>query len=257
MSVYHILNGDCLAEQLAHSEHSGVRGNFIVCRESLVDGNVSAESWEEFWKARAEYISSTFQVSDDEYFSKTVKEFERIKNIPAGSEVCLWFENDLFCQVNMWFVISFLKKRDDLNIFRIYPVIDRTEDTWKGFGISDAKDLEQAYELKSGFAKNDLVLGTALWEAFKKKDFEKLLHLSKTISGCFQFLEEVCRAHVERFPAGKAISRPKKIMKEIIKNHPKNFQQAFQEFSKMEGIYGFSDLQVKSIYDELMRDEIV
>ena len=34
---------------------------------------------------------------------KTVPEFLKMQNIPENSEINLWFEDDLFCQVTFWF----------------------------------------------------------------------------------------------------------------------------------------------------------
>jgi len=47
MSTYHILNGDCLAEQLKQTK---VNHDFIVCRECLIEGPLNAEKSDEFRK---------------------------------------------------------------------------------------------------------------------------------------------------------------------------------------------------------------
>src|SRR5688572_29409796 len=120
MPLYHILNGDCLAEQLSQTK---INQDFIVCRECLMDGNLRSDNIADFWKIRSAYISDAYQVSGKDYFKKTVSEFEKIINLPDHSEVCLWFENDLFCQVNMWFVISLLSQKPTLKIYRIFPII--------------------------------------------------------------------------------------------------------------------------------------
>ena len=41
MTTYHILNGDCLAEQLRQTK---INQNFIVCRECFIDGNLYADN---------------------------------------------------------------------------------------------------------------------------------------------------------------------------------------------------------------------
>jgi hypothetical protein len=77
-----------------------------------------------------------YKVSTEDYLNKTVTEFEKLNHLPDHSEVCLWFENDLFCQANMWFVISILANQPTLKIFRIFPVIENKADLWKGFGVA-------------------------------------------------------------------------------------------------------------------------
>jgi hypothetical protein len=247
MKTFHILNGDCLAEQLKVTK---INQDFIICRECLIDGNVSADNLSEFWKVRAKFISEIFGA--DDYHKKVVLEFAKIKRITKKSEVCLWFENDLFCQTNLWFVLSLLSKQANLKLFRVFPVIENDTDIWKGFGVSTTETLEKAFKSKVIFQLQDIKLGTNLWEAYQSHDFVKLKELSKQNSACFRYLEEVCDAHIDRFPKNNSMNRPEKVIKEIIKSGSNDFQKVFTEFSAREGIYGFGDLQLKEIFKRLI-----
>lgn len=250
MTTYHILNGDYLAGQLRQTK---INQDFIVCRECLIEGDLSADTSADFWTTRARYISETYNVSSKEYFSKTVSEFDKLSNLPDYSEVCLWFENDLFCQTNMWFIISRLVHQPTLKIFRVFPRIEHKADTWKGFGIATAENLEQAYHSKIQFSAQDLALGTNLWKAYQMGDFDKLMKLATIKSECFDYLKEVCQAHIDRFPADKTLGRPESTIQEIIQTQSTAFEVVFTEFTKREGIYGFGDLQVKHMYDRLIQ----
>lgn len=250
MTTYHILNGDCLAVQLRQTK---INQDFIVCRECLIDGNLHADNIADFWTIRAKFIADTYNVSTEEYFIKTVSEFEKLKNLLDNSEVCLWFENDLFCQTNMWFVISILANYPKLKVFRVFPTIENNADTWKGFGIANAEKLEQAYYSKIQFTVDDIKLGKNLWTAYQNSDLDKLKRLAKSQSNCFEYLEEVCQAHIDRFPLDKSLGRPEKLVKEIIDNNSTDFQIVFLEFIDRAGIYGFGDLQIKNMYDRQMQ----
>ena len=102
IATFHILNGDCLAEQLRNTK---INQDFIICRECLIDGKVVANSLAAFWAIRAKFITESYNASIEEYYENTVNELEKLKTLPDGSEVCLWFENDLFCQINKLVVI--------------------------------------------------------------------------------------------------------------------------------------------------------
>jgi Domain of unknown function (DUF1835) len=249
MTTFHILNGDCLAEQLSQTS---INQDFIVCRECLIDGNITANYLTDFWKIRANFITETYGASIEDYFSKSVNELEKLNHLPDNSELCLWFENDLFCQTNMWFVLSLLSIHTNLQLYRIFPIIENKADIWKGFGIADTKSLELAYSKKVPFKPMDIELGLNLWIAYQNRDFEKLKELSKENSVCFEYLEEVCQAHIDRFPLGKTLGRPDQVVKQIMDTKSKEFSVVFEEFSAQEGIYGFGDLQVKSIYDRVI-----
>lgn len=250
MKTYHILNGDCLANQLASTS---INGNYIICRECLIEGDLTAGDTTGFWEMRAKFISKTYRTSPEEYYNNTVKEFEKLKEIGDHAEVCLWFEHDLFCQANMWFMISLLAGKPSIQLYRVYPAIKNEADTWKGFGIADEQMLEESYASRVLFTPRDRELGSNLWAAYKNKDFKKLKELSKQESACFQYLEEVCQAHMDRFSDDHSLGRPQQAVKEIMETGPKDFQTVFHEFSKREGIYGFGDLQVKKLYEKQLQ----
>lgn len=250
MKTYHILNGDCLADQLRQTK---INQDFIICRECLIDGNVFSDDITDFWKIRAKFIAETYNTSTEKYFSKTVHEFKKLDNMPNHSEICLWFENDLFCQTNMWFVISILANNPTLKVFRVFPIIDYEDDLWKGFGSATTEKLVQAYCSKIQFTPEDIELGSNLWTAYQKGNLNKLKQLSKQQTDCFAYLEEVCQAHIDRFPLDKSLGRPDKVVKEIIKLNITEFSKVFSEFSRREGIYGFGDLQIQCIFDRQMK----
>ncbi|GAB4406981.1 MAG: hypothetical protein OHK0053_33460 [Microscillaceae bacterium] len=246
MPTYHFLNGDCLAEQLGQTNISPA--HCIICRECLAEGEVLAQNLTEFWKIRAHFIAGTYLGDVEEYFRISVAEFEKLQNLPPNAEVCIWFEHDLFCQVNLWFALSLLSEKPHLKIFRVFPMQENQADEWKGFGEANTAQLLQAYAARVPFLPPDLALGKNLWQAYQRKDLPALQSLSKQPSPCFQYLEEVCQAHIDRFPADNSLGRPEKALQEIMASQTKDFQEVFRVFSAREGIYGWSDLQVKRMY---------
>lgn len=247
--THHILNGDCLAEQL---KQTTLQGELIICREALVEGPVQSGSIESFWSDRAAYIQKTYHDSVENYFNRVVTEFSKIQSLPRDAEVCLWFEHDLFCQVNMWFVMTLLPTDWEIKVYRVAPVITDINDTWKGFGISDAAMLEQAYTDRIQLSVEDIKLGQDLWNAYFASDFDKMKTLSFAASPAFKFLPEVCKAHIDRYAGENQLNRPQRVLRELIDNSSSEFTEVFTAFSEREGIYGFGDLQVRAMYDRLM-----
>ena len=81
-----------------------------------------------------------------------------MQDIPKNSEINLWFEDDLFCQVNFWFVMSLLKnKKKNYQYFLIRP-LKRHE---YSFGSMSEKELSLAYTQK--IELTDLDKLTQLW----------------------------------------------------------------------------------------------
>ncbi|MPS74543.1 MAG: DUF1835 domain-containing protein [Chryseobacterium sp.] len=239
-NIFHITNGDYLAEDL---KKTSIDGEIIVCREALVSGDLKANSLEEFWEIRVKSVSEDYNVSKESYYEKSVSEFEKILNIPEGSEVNLWFENDLFCQVNLWFCISLLSNIKDLKIYRIFPKTT-TENLWKGFSDSDNSDLEESLKSKVLFNENDIELAINLWKAYQNNDIDSLKQLSEHQSDCFHFLKEIVDAYIN--------IKPEDFIRNQIENGLTDFDSVFKQFQEKWGIFGFGDLQVKKIYDKVL-----
>jgi hypothetical protein len=251
METIHILNGDCLLEQL---QQTSLTGNFIVCREALVEGPVGANSLADFWKQRAAFIAQAYTVSEDEYFSKTVSGLQQLTSLPENSNVYLWFEDDLFCQVNLWFMLSLLSVNKTIVVYRVFPVIKNEQDKWKGFGIASAQMLEDAFRSAVVLSDKDIHLGKDLWEAYSKRDRDELRKLATVNSPGFHDLGNVVAAHIERFPGDGSEGRPEKTVRKIIESGITDFPDLFAEFSKRDGIYGFSDLQVKRMWEKVTKE---
>lgn len=241
--IFHITNGDYLAEDL---KKTSIEGNIIVCREALVSGNLKADSLEDFWEIRAKSISEDYNVSKESYYEKSVSEFEKILNIPEGSEVNLWFENDLFCQVNLWFCVSLLSNRKGLKVYRVFPKTN-AENRWKGFLDSDNWDLEKSLESKVLFNKDDIELAVNLWKAYQNNDIDSLKQLSENLSDCFFFLKEVIDNYLN--------TNPEDFIKNQIEKGLTDFDSVFKKFQEELGILGFGDLQVKRIYEKVLKEK--
>jgi len=240
----HILNGDALKEKFPTS----IGGELIVARECLVDGNVSGKDLSELFINRQIYLGESYGISQGEY-QKSIQEFERIKSIDSDSIVNLWFENDLFCQVNLWFCAYLLNSNGiSAEIFLVQP---NTELQY-GFGGMNEYALIKAYNKKCRIKPESLSALSQLWRCYQLKNVENILKITKRIANDFPLIRDAVIAYIESIPTQKSPGRPKTALMEIIKRLGTNaFEPVFQEFSKSECIYGFGDLQVKRLMKEL------
>jgi hypothetical protein len=246
--LYNILNGDSLAYSFPNAE---IEGNVVVFREALIDGELSGDNLPEFWQSRARYMS----ITEVDYNDNVVKELEKLINAPDNSVFNLWFEYDLFCQVNMWFVISMINSLQiKKTIVAVYTShLDKTSNHfWNGFGPANSDELQVCYANKIVLSEADTNLGTQLWKAYQNGRLDELTTLSTYQSPAFPHLQEVVKAHTDRFPKDGTKGRPEKVIEYIIKNISTDFSKVFEEFWKRESIYGFGDTQLKSLYDKVM-----
>jgi hypothetical protein len=245
-----LLNGDCLAEQLKNVE---IVGETIVFREALVSGPLGGATWEEFWETRVRFLTQNYGATAQAVQEQTVAELEKIRSLADGVELSLWFEDDLFCQVNLWFVLNLLSESPHIKIYRVFPPESSPANSWKGFGDASTAALTPAYEAKVPFTSSDLALGKNLWEAYRLGDGAQLAALSKSVSPCFRHLEEVCQAQLDRISEDPNERRPEKVILELLAKGFTEFDSLFSEFSEREGIYGFGDLQVRELLDSIKK----
>jgi hypothetical protein len=246
--IYNILNGDSLAYGFSETK---INGNIIVIREALIEGDLTGDDLQAFWQARAKWLGLT----ETEYQNNVANEFEKIINAPGDAEFNLWFEYDLFCQVNMWFVISIINGLSiKKNVYAVYTsYLDRThKHFWNGFGPANSNELITCFSDRIHLNDNDLQLGENLWTAYKTGNFDELRRLANYQSRAFPYLQEVVNAQIDRFPKDGTKGRPEKILEDITQNISTDFHKVFQEFWKRESIYGFGDTQLKRLYDKVM-----
>ena len=194
--VYNILNGDSLAYSFPDAN---IEGEIIVVREALIDGELSGDNLHDFWQSRAKYM----RITETEYNNSVVKELKKIMNAPDNSEFNLWFEYDLFCQVNMWFVISIINSLPiKKKVYAVYTshLDKRSKQFWNGFGPANSDELKICYTKRILFSETGMNLGRELWKAYKNGNLEELTNLTKNQSFSFPYLQEVVKAHVDRFP---------------------------------------------------------
>ena len=187
----HMLAGDSL---IATFQGSGIEGTIIVNRECLIDGPVASNGIDELWKTRANYIKTTYGEEESRYYPRVAREYEKLFDLSTEDDLYLWFEYDLFCQINMWFVLSILNSENLRSIYRVAPMVRKEADLWKGFGGLTGGDFQKCLENGAKLAAADVLLGASLWEAYQNGDLKRLAELSNTESVCFPYLKEVCNA---------------------------------------------------------------
>jgi len=241
---YHILNGDSLREQFPKN----IQGEIIVAKECLVDGSVKGNNLIDFFRTRAKFISTNYDgYEEQDYFENAVPEFQKMQNIPDNTDINLWFEDDLFCQVNFWFIINLLSKSHQNNQF--FLIRPKLHDQY-GFGGLNQLELISIYKNRLALTEFDTL--TKLWKSYQINDTEKLINTANELKELFPFILSAVRAHIARIPTKNNPGRPvQSLMKIMNELKTEEFGPVFREFNKRENIYGFGDLQVKRLFDEI------
>ncbi len=155
----------------------------------------------------------------------------------------------------MWFVISIINSLSiKKKVYAVYTsYLDKTNKVfWNGFGPANSSELIICFAGRIQLNKSDLQLGDDLWTTYKSGNLEELISLAKNQSSAFPYLQEVVKAHVDRFPKDGTKGRPEKVIEGIIQNGSTDFHKVFKEFWNRESIYGFGDTQLIHLYNKVM-----
>ena len=243
---YHILNGDSLRQSFPQE----IKGERIVARECLVDGDIGGDDLRELYETRAEFISTAYSgYSREHYYKSTVPEFDKIQALPDNADISLWFEDDLFCQVNCWFVLHLLKESGYSSpIWLVRP----TTDIEYGFGTMSPADLIEAYKQRMRIDLSEFEQLRRLWRHYQHNRYDDMLQIADTLNDRYPFLLPAVRAHIDRSSVdsssgmGRLEHSVATIMSEL---QTDKLGPVFREFNKRESIYGLGDIQVKRIID--------
>ena len=241
--IYHILNGDALKDQFPKS----IKGERIIFRECLVEGPVHALNQEDFYEKRAHFLRSySMEHEFDFYFDEVVPQLEALRSIPDKAEVNLWFEEDLFCQVNMWYCLAQLSQKK-VSVYWVRP----PELTAYGFGGRNQQELQVDFWDRKSI--DHFEFWSALWQHYKNEDWQQFLHIATQLAEYYPQIVDAVEAQISRLPNGDKLGQPYQMIKDLVTQKPEaSFGEIFQAFSRQAPIYGFGDLQVKRIYDSIM-----
>ncbi|GAA4463175.1 hypothetical protein GCM10023189_40910 [Nibrella saemangeumensis] len=249
MKTLHVLNGDAT---LHGFRQSGLPGDVAVWREMLSEGPVKADvhSDEELWAIRRNWIQEEFGdqlPAEETYADKVVQEFTRICQYADYDEVVFWFEHDLFCQINLVFLLACFALVD-LGPVRLKQVsIDRHPEVpdFKGLGQLTGEQLSALYPKAEELTPHELNVAAQVWQAYAGPEPERLVTLLNADFGRLRFLKAALLNHLRRFPARQtglnAIERQLTALRE---RESLSEPELVGRFLQLDQVYGIGDWSV-------------
>ena len=251
-SLLHITNGDTFTDRL---KTLNISGDLITWREMLCEGktenNVGSEL---FWKTRFDFLSKNYKVSKTWFVEKTLKEYRSLCNHKQQDHIILWFEHDLFCQINMLAVISWLKTHR--KYAEISLVCSGKEDkTEKMYSLNELSDeqLTTLYENKITLTQDDIEYADYVWQLYCSDNPIRLENLTDFDNYQFKYLSSAIEAHLHRYPSIKngLNHMENDILQLALEQKPKSKKLFLGELLKNQENLGFSDLQYERAVSRL------
>ena len=205
--MLHIHSGDCSADAAAQA---GVPGDHVPWREALVEGPVVQER-RRLGPLRRDYLLHRYGEQARNYDHDFSRVLAAIDSDEA--DLNLWFDEDLFCQVNLWFLLHELASRSRRRVTLRGKQLQRDEvrsgaDAWMAYCSSDPRVIER----------------------------EILVNASAAAA---------LRLHLTRYPSTRnGLGSVGQRLLELAAEGASNFVDLFRRFQESMPEFGFGDAQV-------------
>jgi hypothetical protein len=239
-----ITNGDSAAGTLSEA---GVEGKIISWRDVLHEGPVdSSLSLEELSKGRARFISE--QGWDDfAHVSGDFAERDRvIRHLDYFDEVVLWFEDDLYDQLQLIQLLDFFGRGAARGKTLSVIVVD-------GYipplSTDEIKKLDKARQRAT---PEQLELAKRAWKAFGSEDPTSISRLLDESTTALKYLAPALRRHLEEFPStDNGLSRSEREALSAIQAGHSTPVAAFLEVARKQESIFLGDIIFYSYLDRL------
>lgn len=252
-SILHITNGDTTTNYLKKLNFSG---DFITWREMLCEGKTTTDVGSEtFWKTRFEFFKTSYKISKQKFINYTVKEYRNLCKKKDSNEIVLWFEHDLFCQINMLAVISWLKRyRKGYQISLVCSGKVDNSNNLLGLSELNSSQIQQHFKNRIELTQDDIEYADYIWQLYCSDSPLRLETVYKfNPMSPFQYLETAIKAHLQRFPSIE--NGLNKVENTILKTAENQVllskKQLVTTLIKDEKVYGFGDIQYQHSINNL------
>tara|TARA_R110001632_G_scaffold55094_2_gene134909 strand:- start:13197 stop:14141 length:945 start_codon:yes stop_codon:yes gene_type:complete len=252
-SILHITNGDSTTNYLKSLQ---IKGEYITWREMLCEGKTSIDVGSEtFWKTRFEFLKSSYKITKKTFIDYTLKEYRNLCQKKNQQEIVLWFEHDLFCQINMIALLSWLKKYrsgEKISLVCSGDVIGSE----KRLGLSqlNKEQINTHYQNRVELTQDDIEYADYIWQLYCS---DSPLRLETVYNfnpmSPFVYLTDAIAMHLKRFPSieNGLNSVENYIIQTANASHPTSKNDLVSTLLKNQEVYGFGDLQYLQKIDRL------
>lgn len=247
-SILHITNGDSTTNYL---KKIGFNDEFVTWREMLCEGKTTSDvGSESFWKNRFDFLKTTYKVNKQTFIQYTLKEYRNLCKKKEQNEIVLWFESDLYCQVNMLAVLSWIKRyRQGYQISIIGGGIETKNNKLTAFTLLSEEQIKGYFKKRVSLSKDDIEYADYIWQLYCSESPLRLetVHKFNPMSP-FQHLTTAIEAHLKRFPSIENGLNfvENNILKTANSHQFKTKNELIANLLKEDEFYGFGDLQYEN-----------
>jgi Domain of unknown function (DUF1835) len=200
-AVLHVTNGDSTVESLRRARP--VAGDIVAWRDVLHEGPVPALTDAEMRPVRAEFLATTGPAGAAEIEAGLRARDERLERaIEAGERIVLWFEHDLYDQLQLLQILAGLPDRPNgVELICIGSFPGRPG--FAGLGELDSEELASLWPVRAAVTHEHVRAARAAWAVFRGTDPTALARAAATPDERLPFLAPALGRLLEELPGAR------------------------------------------------------
>jgi hypothetical protein len=238
--ILHIANGHATTGLI---ESSGLPGRTEVWADPLNEGPVPGNvSDDELVMVRARFLAPSADASDA--VADDLRRWRAAVDDDSGyDELVLWFEHDLFDQLNLIQLLAHLgggRRSKPIALICVdrYP----GHPDFKGLGELEPRDLEALFTDRRPVDAAQFALAARAWAAYRSPDPRAIEELLKSDTSALPFLGAALARHLEEFPSdADGLSRSERRLMEQAMAGPAEIRAVFPRMHDGETAYYIAD----------------
>ncbi|MGP4844446.1 hypothetical protein ACTXGQ_09975 [Marinobacter sp. 1Y8] len=233
--ILNITNGDCAVEIMSSAN---LPGRYLPWRDVLHEGPVPAGlSLEALSDVRAVAIAGRGWGDGDAIRTSFAERDEILKGVAQYRKVRLWFEHDLYDQLQLLQLLAwFAEHPDDIEALSLIC-------TDQYLGLRTPASLADLLTFETPVTADQLVLASEAWAAFRADSPERWAALLSRDTSALPFLEGTVRRLLEEYP-DPLTGLPRTAYQALclIAQGEHRFSQLFSEYQQTESRRFMGDL---------------
>jgi len=248
----HVANGTCTTTLIEAAKIPGLRS---IWADPLYEGPVPAAlSDRELREVRAKYLAGND--GQVEPHNDLLRWRQVIEAVDAYDELLLWYEHDLFDQLNLIQVLSWLPMpvrvavRASLVSIAAYPGHPR----FKGLGELSPAEIASLVDKRRPIGTAEFVIAEAAWQLFREPTPQPLDDFRRSRPAVFPHLIPSLDRFVQEYPwTIDGLSRSERRLLSLVAAGPTDLRSAFPHMHDDESHYYITDLSLAALADTLAR----
>ena len=257
----HVANGTCTTRLI---EAAGIPGRWAIWADPLHEGPVPGKLTDaELLDVRARYLAGPGDVTSAAWGGRDpsldpvndLREWRRtIERHVSYGELVLWFEHDLFDQLNLIQLLAWIRTRlpatKPVSLVCIGSFPGRPQ--FKGLGELTPEELAPLLETRQRVSEPQYVLAERAWQAFREPTPGALDEFRLGDTSALPYLATAVTRFLQEYPwTSDGLSRTERRLLELAAGDGVTLSKAFARMHDGENAYYITDTALAALAEEL------